>query len=153
MRTVLTYGTFDLFHIGHVRLLERARALGDELIVGVSSDTFNAGKGKHSIIQYEHRAAIVKAMRDVSQVVPEDAWDQKEKDIVRFGVDVLVMGDDWEGKFDHLKPMCEVQYLPRTGGISTTELKEALRPFSPEKITELQLGLSTLQQIVDQING
>jgi len=153
MRTVLTYGTFDLFHIGHVQLLARARALGDELIVGVSSDTFNTSKGKHSIIRYEHRAAIVGAMRDVSKVVPEEAWDQKEKDIARFDVDVLVMGDDWEGKFDHLNSMCEVQYLPRTGGISTTELKTALRPFSPEKITELQTGLSTLQQIVDQLNG
>lgn len=152
MRVVLTYGTFDLFHIGHVRLLQRARECGDKLIVGVSSDTFNESKGKHSIIRYEHRAAIVAAMADVTQVFPEECWDQKTKDIDRLGVDVLVMGDDWAGQFDHLKTLCEVKYLPRTSGISTTELKSALRPFSPEKINELKEGLTTLQNIVQQLN-
>jgi len=153
MRTILTYGTFDLLHIGHVRLLERARQLGDELIVGVSSDAFNEGKGKRSIIRYEHRAAIVEAIGHVSQIFPEEAWDQKEKDITRFGVDALVMGNDWEGKFDHLKPLCDVHYLPRTSGISTTQLKMALSPFSPEKIDELQEGLTTLQNIVRQLSA
>lgn len=152
MRVVLTYGTFDLFHIGHVRLLQRARECGDKLIVGVSTDTFNGRKGKHSIIRYEHRAAIVAAMGDVSQVIPEEDWDQKEKDIARFDVDELVMGDDWEGRFDHLSTLCKVRYLPRTSGVSTTELKSALRPFAPEKLEELKEGLTTLQNIVQQLD-
>lgn len=152
MRTILTYGTFDLFHIGHVRLLERARALGDRLVVGVSSDEFNAKKGKHSVVSYAHRAAIVGAMRDVAEVFPEHDWDQKSADIARFGAHVLVMGDDWAGKFDHFKSQCEVVYLPRTSGISTTELKSALSPFRPEKLGELRKGLDALQDIIQQLD-
>ena len=153
MRTVLTYGTFDLFHIGHVRLLERAKEHGDRLLVGVSSDSFNAIKGKRSVISYEHRAAIVRAMACVDDVFPEENWTQKADDIVRMKADVLVMGGDWEGKFDHLKNLCEVKYLPRTEGISTTELKSALSAFRADKIEELQRGLTALGDIIRQLEG
>jgi glycerol-3-phosphate cytidylyltransferase len=119
----ITYGTFDLFHIGHLRILERTRALCDRLVVGVSTDEFNALKGKRTAVPFDDRAAIVKALRWVDEVIPETSWEQKPGDIQRLGVDVLVMGNDWAGKFDHLKAFCDVVYLPRTPGISTTELR------------------------------
>ena len=123
VRTGITYGTFDLFHIGHLRIIERTRALCDRLVVGVSTDEFNALKGKRTAVPYEDRAAIVRALRLVDEVIPEQTWEQKTDDIRRLGVDVFVMGDDWTGTFDHLKDLCEVVYLPRTPGISTTELR------------------------------
>ena len=110
MKKVITYGTFDLLHVGHINLLRRARELGDYLIVVVSSDEFNAGKGKKAYHSFEDRKAILEAIDDV-----------KNND-----VDVFVMGNDWEGKFDFLKEYCEVVYLPRTEGISTTKIKSDL---------------------------
>lgn len=151
MKTIITYGTFDLFHVGHVNLLERARALGDRLVVGVSSDEFNATKGKRSVFPYEHRARIVSALRCVDEVFPEHNWDQKPSDIARFGASVFVMGHDWRGKFDDLSSDCEVMYLPRTDGISTTGLKSALRPFNADAVSELKKGLDILQSVVDQL--
>ena len=124
MKTVITYGTFDIFHIGHVEILRRARALGDRLIVGVSSDEFNALKGKRSLMSYIDRANIVRACRYVDEVIPEHNWEQKRQDIGRFGVDTFVMGDDWQGKFDDLKDVCEVVYLSRTPEVSSSWLKE-----------------------------
>lgn len=124
-KTVITYGTFDLFHIGHLRLLQRASALGEKLIVAVSSDEFNAIKGKKTVIPFEHRSEIVKSINCVDAVIREDNWDQKIEDIIKNDVDIFVMGDDWAGKFDFLKEHCKVIYLPRTIGISTTILKEA----------------------------
>ncbi len=126
MKTVITYGTFDLFHVGHLRLLERALALGDRLVVAVSTDAFNEGKGKKTIIPYADRTAIVGALRCVDLVIPENTWEQKITDIRDHHVDVFVMGADWTGKFDELKAYCEVRYLPRTDGISTTELKQSM---------------------------
>lgn len=126
MKTVITYGTFDLFHVGHLKLLERARALGDRLVVGVSTDAFNEGKGKRTVIPYADRAAIVRAIRCVDDVIPEESWDQKRDDIRRLGVTTFVMGDDWRGKFDDLKSLCDVVYLPRTSMVSTTSIKEAV---------------------------
>lgn len=126
MRTVITYGTFDLFHVGHLRILERARGLGDRLIVGVSSDEFNLTKGKRSVIPYESRAEIVAGLECVDAVISEDHWDQKIDDIRRLDVSIFVMGHDWLGKFDHLKPHCEVVYLMRTEGISTSLIKKNL---------------------------
>ena len=126
MKTVITYGTFDLFHVGHLKLLERARALGDRLVVGVSTDAFNEGKGKRTVIPYADRAAIVRAIRCVDDVIPEESWEQKTADIRRLGVTTFVMGDDWRGKFDDLKKLCEVVYLPRTSMVSTTSIKEAV---------------------------
>lgn len=153
MKTIITYGTFDLFHIGHVRLLQRARALGERLLVGVSSDEFNSVKGKRSVMSYEHRSAIVRALACVDDVFPESDWGQKEADICRFEASVLVMGDDWKGKFDDLMRFCEVVYLPRTEGISSTELKSALSAFRGDKIAELQRGLEALQSIVSQLDA
>lgn len=124
MTTVLTYGTFDLFHIGHLRLIERLAGLGDRLVVGVSTDEFNAGKGKKSVVSYDDRAAIVGAIKGVDLVLPERSWDQKRSDIVEHGVDLFVMGDDWAGKFDELDDVCEVVYLERTPAISTTAIIE-----------------------------
>lgn len=123
MTVAITYGTFDLFHIGHLRILERARALADRLVVGVSTDEFNAVKGKRTAVPYADRAAIVSALRCVDVVIPETSWDQKRRDIIEHDVDVFVMGDDWAGKFDDLSTLCRVVYLSRTPGISTTELR------------------------------
>jgi glycerol-3-phosphate cytidylyltransferase len=123
MKRVLTYGTFDLFHVGHIRLLERARSLGDYLVVGLSTDEFNLQKGKKSVFSYAERSTILSAVRHVDKIVPEQNWDQKLKDVLANEINVFVMGDDWEGKFDFLKAHCEVVYLPRTSGISTTYIK------------------------------
>ena len=125
MKTVITYGTFDLLHPGHIRLLKRAKALGDYLIVVLSSDEFNAIKGKHAYYDYQTRKEMVEAIRYVDKVIPEYTWEQKQDDIDKYHVDVFVMGDDWKGKFDDLKN-CEIIYLPRTEGISTTQIKASL---------------------------
>lgn len=152
MKTILTYGTFDIFHIGHVRILERARSFGDRLCVGISSDEFNTIKGKRSVIPFEHRAEIVKSMACVDEVFREDHWEQKEGDIRRLNVSVLVMGDDWKGKFDNFNNLCDVVYLSRTEGISTTELKSALSAFRGDKIAELKRGIEAMQAIVSQLD-
>lgn len=123
----LTYGTFDLFHIGHVRLFERIKQRCDRLIVAVSTDEFNATKGKRSVVSFTDRVAMVKACRHVDEVIAEEDWAQKPRDIRAFGIDLFVMGDDWAGRFDELKPLCEVLYLPRTLGVSSTELKQSIR--------------------------
>ena len=128
MKKVITYGTFDLFHIGHLNLLRRAKEFGDYLIVAVSSDEFNLKeKGKVCQIKDVDRMEIVKAIRYVDEVILEESWDQKVKDVQKYDIDVFVMGDDWKGKFDFLKEYCEVVYLPRTEGISSSQLKEELR--------------------------
>ncbi|KRC53861.1 MULTISPECIES: adenylyltransferase/cytidyltransferase family protein [unclassified Nocardioides] len=149
MTTVLTYGTFDLFHIGHLRLIERLAAMGDRLIVGVSTDEFNAGKGKKSVVSYDDRAAIVQAIKGVDLVLPERAWEQKRADIIEHEVDVFVMGDDWTGKFDELSDVCEVRYLPRTSGVSSTDIKEMLRTLDPVHIEEMQTALGTLTRLLE----
>ena len=127
MKRVITYGTFDLLHYGHINLLKRAKALGDYLIVALSSDEFNAIKGKKSFFPYEQRKTLLEAIRYVDLVIPEDTWEQKISDIKEYHIDVFVMGDDWTGKFDYLKDEgVEVVYLPRTPEISTTEIKQGL---------------------------
>lgn len=126
MKTVITYGTFDLLHYGHINLLKRAKELGDYLIVGLSSDEFNAVKNKKSYYPYEQRKLILESIRYVDKVIPEHDWDQKVEDVKKYNVDIFVMGDDWKGKFDFLKDYCEVIYLPRTVGISTTKVKKEL---------------------------
>lgn len=123
MKTVLTYGTFDVLHYGHINLLKRAKALGDYLIVGLSSDEFNALKNKKSFYSYEHRKLILEAIKYVDLVIPEETWEQKVSDVKKYGVDVFVMGDDWEGKFDFLSEYCKVSYLPRTPDISSTMVR------------------------------
>lgn len=126
MKKVITYGTFDIIHTGHINLLQRAKEYGDYLIVALSSDAFNAMKGKKSYYTYEQRKAILEAVRYVDQVIPENTWEQKAGDVQKYNVDVFVMGDDWKGKFDFMASYCEVVYLPRTIGISTTKIKTDL---------------------------
>ncbi|MEN8123383.1 MAG: glycerol-3-phosphate cytidylyltransferase [Bacteroidota bacterium] len=123
MTRIITYGTFDLLHIGHIRLLKRARELGDFLIVGLSTDEFNAEKHKTSFMRYEVRKELLEAIRYVDLVIPEKNWEQKKDDILQHKVDIFVMGDDWKGKFDFLNEFCEVLYLPRTQDISSSALK------------------------------
>lgn len=128
MKRILTYGTFDLLHYGHIRLLKRAKELGDYLIVAVSTDDFNIIKGKKSYHNYETRKKMLEAVRYVDLVIPENNWEQKLQDVKDYKVDVVVMGSDWAGsdKFDYLKDYCEVVYLDRTEGISTTKIKQDL---------------------------
>ena len=126
MRRVITYGTFDLLHYGHINLLRRAKKKGDYLVVALSSDEFNAAKGKKSFFTYDERKAMLEAIRYVDMVIPEETWEQKMTDVDKYEIDVFVMGDDWEGKFDFLKEKCEVVYLPRTPEISTTQIKTEL---------------------------
>lgn len=128
MKTVLTYGTFDLLHYGHIELLRRAKELaeGGKLIVGVSTDAFNEIKGKKTHMPYEKRKTLVEAFRYVDMVIPEENWAQKATDIQQNNVDLFVMGNDWEGKFDELKEYCEVHYLERTPTISSTAIKKII---------------------------
>jgi len=137
MKKVITYGTFDLFHIGHLRLLQRVKNLGQHLTVAISTDEFNAVKGKKTLIPYEQRREIVENIKCVDQVIPESSWEQKENDIKTFNVDIFAMGNDWEGKFDFLKDYCEVIYLPRTEDISSTEIKKQMDAFLKEHSIEL----------------
>lgn len=129
IRRVLTYGTYDLLHYGHIRLLQRASQLGDYLIVALSTDEFNAEKGKQSFYPYETRREMLEAIRYVDLVIPEKTWSQKVQDIKDYKVDVVVMGGDWKGdaRFESLKEFCEVVYLDRTEGISTTDVKSRLK--------------------------
>ena len=127
MKKVITYGTFDMLHYGHINLLRRARALGDYLIVALSSDSFNAIKNKQSFFHYEHRRQMLEAIRYVDLIIPENDWEQKREDIIKHNVNIFVMGNDWEVKFDFLKDICEVVYLERTPEISTTRIKNHLK--------------------------
>lgn len=127
MKVVLTYGTYDLLHIGHINLLKRAKQLGDFLIVGLSTDYFNRVKGKHAYHSFEERKELLSAIKFVDLVIEENSWEDKRKHIKKYNVDIFVMGSDWQGKFDNLADLCEVVYLPRTEGISTTKIKEDLR--------------------------
>ncbi len=153
MKTVITYGTFDLFHFGHLKLLERLKHLGDRLIVGVSTDEFNALKGKRSFTPYQHRAQIVAAVKHVDQVIPETCWEQKVEDVTKYGVDVFAIGDDWRGKFDFLKEHCEVVYLPRTEGVSSTSLKLLARAFDKETLARLIEAQAIISQILKDFQG
>lgn len=127
MKRVITYGTFDLLHYGHINLLRRAKEYGDYLIVGLSTDDFNREKGKESYFNYDERRQLLESCRYVDLVIPEYSWDQKREDCQKYWVDTLVMGDDWKGKFDFLEQEdVKVVYLPRTPEISTTKIKEDL---------------------------
>lgn len=128
MKKIITYGTFDLLHYGHINLLKRAKSLGDYLIVGLSTDEFNnKEKNKECYFDYENRKSLLDAVRYVDLVIPEKNWEQKISDIQKYNVDLFVIGDDWEGKFDYLKDFgVEVVYLPRTKEISTSKIKDDL---------------------------
>lgn len=128
MKRILTYGTFDLLHFGHIEILRRAKELGDYLVVAVSTDEFNAIKNKKSYHDYETRKKMLEAIRYVDLVIPENTWEQKRDDVLNYKIDTVVMGSDWENNenFECLKDICEVVYLPRTEGISTTKIKKDL---------------------------
>jgi glycerol-3-phosphate cytidylyltransferase len=130
MKRVITYGTYDLLHWGHIRLLKRAKALGDYLIVALSTDEINEFKGKKAYHSYQERKLMLESIRYVDLVIPESDWEQKRSDIANYQVDVFVIGDDWAGKFDYLSDLCEVVYLPRTEGVSTTKIKRDLEKSS-----------------------
>lgn len=146
MKVIITYGTFDLFHIGHLKLLQKIKKLGDKLIVAVSTDEFNQQKNKKTIIPYEQRAEIVANIKGVDLVIPEHSWEQKIEDIKNYKVDIFAIGNDWHGKFDNLKKYCEVIYINRTAGISSTQLKQTLKTFSVSK-EEILKAFEILEQL------
>lgn len=151
MTTVLTYGTFDLLHIGHLNLLERLAERGDRLVVGVSSDEFNSSKGKKSLFNYQERSRLLGALSCVDEVFPEHSWEQKLDDIKHYQANVFGMGSDWQGKFDHLKPHCEVIYLPRTQNVSSTDLKRSLSQLDRKTVRKLKQGMDSLLDIIKAI--
>lgn len=146
-KTIITYGTFDMFHIGHLNLLRRLKDMADRVIVAVSTDEFNLGKGKKTLIPYEQRAAIVESIRYVDLVIPETSWEQKIHDVKKYDVDIFAIGKDWEGKFDFLKDYCEVVYLERTQNISTTELKRSLKHFLSIPMEDLVKAFEVLEML------
>ena len=136
MKKILTYGTFDLLHIGHIEILRRAKELGDYLVVAVSTDDFNVIKGKKAYHDYETRKKILEAIKYVDLVIPENNWEQKIDDVKKYDIDIVVMGSDWESNpnFEILRDYCEVVYLPRTEGISTTKIKDDLKYSNNDKV-------------------
>ena len=127
MKRVITYGTFDLLHAGHINIFKKAKELGDFLVVGLSTDEFNLIKNKNSYYNYEERKLILESVKYIDLVIPENNWEQKSEDIQNYKIDLFVMGSDWSGHFDFLKPYCEVVYLPRTENISTSQIKNFLK--------------------------
>jgi len=146
-KTIITYGTFDMFHIGHLKLLQRLKSMADTLIVAVSTDEFNKGKGKSTLIPFDQRAEIVQNIKCVDMVIAEENWEQKVDDIKKYNIDIFAIGDDWEGKFDFLKDHCEVAYLPRTSDISTTDLKKSLANFLSIPKEEILQALTILETL------
>ncbi len=128
-KTIITYGTFDMFHVGHLKLLQRLKELGDELIVAVSTDEFNSLKNKKTLIPFGQRKEIIASIKYVDKVIAEENWEQKISDIKKYDIDIFAIGSDWEGKFDHLEGHCQVIYLPRTKDISSSQLKKSLSNF------------------------
>jgi glycerol-3-phosphate cytidylyltransferase len=148
MTTVITYGTFDLFHVGHVRLLKRLKELGDRLVVGCSTDEFNAIKGKKAVLNYAQRIEVLQSCRYVDSVFPENHWDQKRADILREKADIFSMGDDWLGKFDHLGDVCRVVYLTRTENISTTDIRHFVKISRQD---DVRRAMAAAQHLVEMI--
>jgi glycerol-3-phosphate cytidylyltransferase len=146
-KTIITYGTFDMFHIGHLKLLQRLAELGDEVIVAISTDEFNQLKGKKTLIPFEQRMEIVKNIKYVDKVIAEESWEQKVDDIQKHHIDIFAMGDDWEGEFDFLKEYCEVVYLPRTKSVSTTKLKKSLTNFLSIPKEDILNAFEILEQL------
>ena len=146
-KKIITYGTFDMFHVGHLRLLKRLKEMGDELIVAVSTDAFNEIKGKKVLIPYEQRVEILEGIKFVDQVIPEYSWDQKINDIQEYGIHTFAIGSDWRGKLDHLEPFCEVVYLERSENISTTKLKKSLTNFLSIPKEDILNALDILEQL------
>ncbi|WP_318074028.1 MULTISPECIES: adenylyltransferase/cytidyltransferase family protein [unclassified Vibrio] len=153
MGRIITYGTFDLFHVGHVRLLKRLKELGKELYVGISSDEFNEIKGKTSFFSFEERAEIVSSCKYVDFVFKEDNWEQKVDDVVKYNADIFAIGDDWKGEFDFLEDKCRVVYLPRTKDISTTKIKGTLSSISKGDLDRIESSLHDIIGLVKTISA
>lgn len=151
-RTIITYGTYDLFHVGHLRLLNRLKQLGDRLIVGVSTDEFNASKGKKSIISFDDRIEIIRSLKCVDLAIPENSWGQKRTDIAEYQVSIFGMGHDWEGKFDELSDLCDVVYLPRTDKVSSTQIRQLLAVVDRTHVLELKKALDVMSTIVGELS-
>lgn len=151
MKKVITYGTFDLFHVGHIRLLKRLKNLGDELYVGLSTDEFNGLKGKKCVMPYEERKEILLSCMYVDHVFPEKCWEQKSIDVEKYNIAIFAMGDDWSGKFDFLQDSVEVVYLPRTEGVSTTDIKKIVSAANQDKIYALKHMLENALNHVNNI--
>ena len=141
-KRVITYGTFDLFHIGHLNLFKKLKKIGDYLIVGVSTDEFNAIKGKKAFFPFKQRFEIIKNITYVDLVIPETSWEQKKDDIKKYKVDIFAIGNDWEGRFDFLKQYCEVMYLPRTRKISSSDVRNIL-----DSINDFNEIISTFRKV------
>lgn len=150
-KKIITYGTFDLFHIGHLNLIRSLKSMGDELIVAVSTDEFNGKKGKNTIINYNDRAEIVRSLKYVDMVIPETSWEQKIEDIRNYEISTFAIGDDWRGQFDYLSEYCEVLYLPRTEGISTTKIKSEFGFLNQEDIKNLKKSIDFVATILDKL--
>ena len=146
-KTIITYGTFDMFHIGHLKLLQRLKDMADTLIVAVSTDEFNEGKGKSTLIPFEQRAEIVHNIKCVDIVIAEKSWEQKVDDIKKYNIDIFAIGDDWKGEFDFLEEHCEVAYLSRTSDISTTQLKKSLTNFLSTPKDEIINAIKILETL------
>ena len=151
MTTLITYGTFDLLHVGHVRLLKRLKDLSKTLIIGLSTDNFNKIKNKRCIIPYEDRKEMLLSTRYVDRVFPEESWEQKRTDILREKAQIFAMGDDWIGKFDELSDIVKVIYLPRTPQISTTNLKDAVANFKKDEIHSIKRLLEEVNNSLDDL--
>ena len=149
---VVTYGTFDILHIGHINLLKRASEFGQELHVGVSTDKFNALKGKKCLLPYDQRSEIVSSLKFVTSVFPEETWEQKVADVKKLSASTFVIGSDWAGKFDFLKDHCDVQYLTRTDGVSSTDLKATLKKVSDISIKDLTRAIEILEEIHQELS-
>jgi|TARA_B110001450_G_C17634605_1_gene486654 glycerol-3-phosphate cytidylyltransferase len=150
-KTLITYGTFDLFHVGHLRLLKKIKERGTKLIVAVSTDDFNLLKGKKTIIPFEQRVEILESIIYVDKVIGEHDWNQKKNDVIKYNIDEFIMGDDWVGKFDDLKPLCQVTYLPRTNDISSSDIKDSLSEFSKISTNKFKEATDILNQIVKSL--
>lgn len=151
--TLITYGTFDLLHIGHLNLLENLAKLCDRLVVGVSTDEFNAVKGKKCIVPYEDRARLVQSLKVVDLVISESDWSQKRSDIIAHGADIFAIGNDWAGKFDDLGDIVQVIYLPRTNGISTTEIKDIIAKTNDDKLLTIKNALEHALSMVGSLTS
>lgn len=147
MKKVITYWTFDILHKWHINIFKRAKELWDYLIVWISTDDFNNLKNKKSFYSYEERKFILESIKYVDEVIPENNWNQKKEDIINNWVDTFVMWDDWKWKFDELKNICNVIYLPRTPDISTTELKKNLKNLNVENIENIEKALNWIKEL------
>lgn len=147
MRKIITYWTFDILHIGHLNILKRAKELWDYLIVWLSTDEFNSLKNKKSFFSYEERKKILESIKYVDLVIPENNWGQKNKDIIKHKVNIFVIWNDWEWKFDKLKNVCEVVYLSRTKNISTTNLKSKIKNINKNTIKNMKDSLDSIVEL------